>query len=126
MKARLLLIAFLTFSSLSCLAAEAGPACKAKALDIETQLSEAKARGRSQEVAGLNRALRATKANCTDASLVKDREARIKKVKRELSKREKELASAERDGNAKKIDKRRAKLEETRRELAVAEKPLAQ
>jgi hypothetical protein len=126
MNRHLVLVALLALSTFLSLANAAGPACAAKRIDIESQLSEAKARGRSQQVAGLNRALRANEANCTDESLAKDREARIQKARRELAQRENDLASAERAGSGKKIEKRRAKLEEARRELADAEKPLAE
>lgn len=126
MNRHLVLVALLALSTFLSLANAAGPACAAKRMDIESQLSEAKARGRSQQVAGLNKALRANAANCTDESLAKDREARIQKARRELAQREKDLAAAERAGSAKKIEKRRTKLEEARRELADAEKPLAE
>lgn len=124
MKFSLILAAVLAMGSFSCLAAQAGPACTAKRVEIESQLSEAKVRGIPHEVAGLQRALRASKANCTDESLAKRRDVQIQKAQREVSKRDNELASAERAGNAKKIEKRRAKADEARRELADAEKPL--
>ena len=88
--------------------------------------SSAPQRGHSQELAGLQRALAANQAHCSDASLAKAREADIRAAQKKVAEREKSLAEAERKGNAKKIAKRKAKLAEARRDLAEAEKPLAQ
>ncbi|MEC5397946.1 DUF1090 domain-containing protein [Uliginosibacterium sp. H1] len=105
-------------------AAPLSPACEAKRTRIETQIAEATARGNKQELAGLNRALRATTANCTDASLAKERDARIRKAEKEIAEREKDLAQAQKSGDADKVEKRREKLEEARRELVEAQKPV--
>lgn len=88
--------------------------------------SSAPQRGHSQELAGLQRALAANQAHCSDAALAKAREADICAAQKKVAEREKSLAEAERKGNAKKIAKRKAKLAEVRRDLAEAEKPLAQ
>ncbi|MBY0410181.1 MAG: DUF1090 domain-containing protein [Burkholderiaceae bacterium] len=124
MKARSVLVALVALHAVSCIAAEPGPACATKIVNIESQLADAKTHGRVQQVAGLNEALRATKANCTDESLAKDHDAGIQKAQRKLTERERELVSAERTGDSKKIAKRRAKVEDARRELAKAETPL--
>ncbi|WP_349744119.1 DUF1090 domain-containing protein [Roseateles cavernae] len=105
-------------------AADRSPACEAKRAAIETQITQAQARGRSQEVAGLNRALAANKARCTDASLAKERETRIRAAERKVAEREKSLREAEHKGDAKKIASRKTKLDEARHELTEAEKPV--
>ena len=111
-------------TSSSAFAQEASPACAAKHAAIQSQIEEASARGRSQELAGLQRALAANQAHCSDASLAKAREADIRAAQKKVAEREKGLAEAERKGNAKTIAKRKAKLAEARRDLAEAEKPL--
>jgi hypothetical protein len=126
MKSTALSIALLLASTSLALAAERSPACEAKRANIEKQIAEATSRGRSQEVAGLKRALAANKAECTDASLAKEREERIQEAQKEVAEREKDLAEAERKGDAKKIAKRKTKLDEARSELTEAEKPVGQ
>lgn len=115
-----LMIAFTT----AVWAAERSPACDAKRASIEAQISEANARGRKQEVAGLKRALAANKTWCTDESLAKERATDIRNAHRKVAAREKSLAEAERKGDAKKIEARKKKLDEARRDLAEAEKPV--
>lgn len=99
-------------------------ACAIKRSDIENQISEAQARGQSQELRGLQRALKANLAKCTDASLARERDDRIAKAQREVVERERDLLEAERKGDTGKLASRRAKLEEARSELAEAQKPL--
>lgn len=124
MKALVLCVGLLTACALPAFAAEPSPACAAKRVHIERQLSEARARGNTQEIKGLQRALKANIAHCTDASLAKEREAQIAKAQREVAKRERDLREAERKGDAQKIATRKAKLEEAQHELAEAQKPL--
>lgn len=107
-------------------AAELSSACAAKRTGIETQIAQAESHGRSREVAGLKKALAANKAYCSDASLAREREARIRDARKKLAEREKSLAEAERKGDQKKIAARTAKLDEARRELAESEKPVGQ
>ncbi|RYF65369.1 MAG: DUF1090 domain-containing protein [Comamonadaceae bacterium] len=108
------------------MAAEPSPACAAKRADIQAQLSEATAQKRKHEVAGLQKALKANQANCTDASLAKDRDRDIKQAQKKVAERERSLAEAERKGDAKKIADRQAKLEAARSGLARAERPISQ
>lgn len=124
MKSFVLCAVFFCAHVTSALAADPSPACLAKSARIESQISEAAARGNSQEVAGLKKALRGNKAHCTDKSLAGEREKDINQAKRKVAAREKSLAEAERKGDAKKIADRTAKLDKARSELAQAEKPL--
>lgn len=122
---RLVLVpVLLVASATACLAAEPGPACEAKRHSIEAQITEAKAHGNKQQLAGLERALRATTAHCTDAGLAREREARIRKAQQEVAQREADLAKAQKSGDTKKIDKRNEKLDAARRELEEAQRPL--
>ena len=115
-----------TLAASSTFAADASPACAAKRANIESHISEAQARGRSQELRGLQRALKANQANCTDASLARERAQQIAKAERELAERQSDLQEAERTGDAKKIASRQAKLDEARRALAYAQQPVTQ
>ncbi len=73
-------IALLVSTALPATAAELSPRCAAKQADIEANISAATARGNTRELAGLNKALRATKANCTEESLKEEKEARVRKA----------------------------------------------
>ncbi|MBB2496992.1 DUF1090 domain-containing protein [Aquipseudomonas ullengensis] len=126
MKKLPLCLSLLALTAAPAFAAEPSPACQAKQADIQAQITAATARGNSQEVAGLQRAMQANQANCSDASLAAEREAKIKEAREEVAERESDLREAEQDGDAQKIAKRRAKLEEARSELLEAEQPLAQ
>lgn len=122
MKSRLVIATLFALHLCPSMAAEPGPGCAAKQAEIEASIAAATERGNKQELAGLNKALRATKANCTEASLKKQKEARVRKAQQALAQREQDLAQAEKTGDGKKIEKRRAKAEEARRELDAAEK----
>lgn len=126
MKALVLSAGLLTLCALPAFAAQASPACAAKRANIESQISEARARGHTQALNGLQRALKANIAHCTDASLAEERAAKIAKAQHELAERESDLREAERKGDAQKIATRKAKLDEARRDLAEAQQPLMQ
>ena len=59
-------------------------------------------------------------ANCTDASLKKERENKVLDAKHEVSKRQADLDKAMKQGDAEKINKRKDKLAESRKELQEA------
>ncbi len=104
--------------------ADPSPACVAKRTYIENQIAEARANNRTEQVEGLQRALKANKANCTDESLAKERDEDIREAQQEVAERERDLAEAKRDGDADKITKRQEKLNEARAELEEAKKPI--
>lgn len=93
--------------------------CAAKRSAIENQLKIARDQGNSGQVAGLEEALRGV-ANCTDASLRKEREQKVLDARHEVAQREKDLKKAEKKGDAEKINKRKDKLAESRKELQEA------
>lgn len=91
--------------------------CAAKRQDISTQIEQAKAHGNSPQQAGLEKALGEVNANCTDASLKKERENKVLDAKREVSRRQADLDKAMKKGDADKINKRKDKLAESRKDL---------
>ncbi|WP_036595320.1 DUF1090 domain-containing protein [Ottowia thiooxydans] len=122
---RILFLALLIGSAAApAMAAEPSAACAAKRANIEAQLQEATARGRKQEIAGLQKALKANKARCTDELLAKEREKDIKQAQKKLAERERDLSAAQLKGDAKKIEERQRKLDEARSQLEAAQKPI--
>ena len=109
-------------------AEEAAPltGCAAKRQAISTQIEQAKAHGNSEQQAGLEKALSEVTANCTDASLKKQRENRVLDAKHEVSRRQADLDKAMKKGDADKINKRKDKLAEARKELQDAVEELDQ
>lgn len=104
--------------------AQTSPACELKRHNIETQISHAKAAGRSQQVAGLEKALAANQAHCSDASLEQERQETIEKAQRKVAEREQELAEAQAKDKPQKIADKQAKLAQARQELAEAQQPV--
>ena len=94
--------------------------CAAKRQAISTQIEQAKAHGNSEQQAGLEKALSEVTANCTDASLKKQRENRVLDAKHEVSRRQADLDKAMKKGDPDKINKRKDKLAESRKELQEA------
>ncbi|WP_242171875.1 MULTISPECIES: DUF1090 domain-containing protein [unclassified Pseudomonas] len=124
--------ALLTFASLMSaplLAAEEAPqltGCAAKRQAISTQIDQAKAHGNSEQQAGLEKALSEVTANCTDASLRKERENKVLDAKHEVSRRQADLDKAMKKGDADKINKRKDKLAQSRKNLQDAVEELDQ
>lgn len=105
------------------LAAEEVPAltgCAAKRQSITTQIEQARAHGNSAQQAGLEKALSEVTANCTDASLRKERENKVLDARHEVNRRQADLDKAVKKGDADKINKRKDKLAESRKELQSA------
>ena len=119
---QLFIASLLALAATPLLAAE--PACAAKIIRIESEVGQAQAQGRQHQIAGLQRALRATQSNCTDASLAADRESDIKKATEKVAEREEKLAKAQAKGDARKIASQQADLDKARSDLAQAQKPL--
>ena len=91
--------------------------CAAKRQAISTQIEQAKAHGNTEQQAGLEKALSEVTANCTDASLRKERENKVLDAKHEVSRRQADLDKAMKKGDADKINKRKEKLAQSRKEL---------
>ena len=111
----------------SLLAAEQAPeanGCLAKSQEISTKIEQAKAEGNKQQQTGLEKALSETKANCTESSLLKQREQKVLDAKREVSRRQADLNKAMTKGDPERINKRKDKLAESRKELQDAQTEL--
>jgi hypothetical protein len=126
-------IAFTTFGlasllALSCATAGAATpsaACEAKRASIETEIAQAKANGHPEKVKGLERALKANMAGCTDASLASARDADIRKAEHKVKALEKDLSRAGKKGKPEKIARQKAKLEAAKTEVETAKKPVS-
>ena len=118
----LFIASLLALAATPLLAAE--PACAAKITRIELEVGQAQAQGRQHQIAGLQKALRATQSHCTDASLAADRESDIQKATKKVAEREQKLAKAQAKGDAQKIARQQADLDEARSDLVNAQKPL--
>lgn len=81
--------------------------CAAKKQGIMNQIELAKSHGNADQQAGLEKALSEVSANCTDASLKKERENKVLDAKHEVSKRQADLDKAMKQGDAEKINKRK-------------------
>ncbi|RMQ46590.1 hypothetical protein ALQ04_04387 [Pseudomonas cichorii] len=123
----LILLGSFTFAAAPLLAAEQAPPpseCLVKSQEINSKIQEAKAEGNKQEQAGLEKALSEVNANCSEASLVKQREQKVLEAKREVSRRQADLNKAMAKGDPERIDKRKDKLAESRKELQDAQTEL--
>ena len=123
------LLTVATFMATPLLAAQEAPqltGCAAKRQAISAQIEQAKAHGNSAQQAGLEKALSEVTANCTDASLKKERENKVLDAKHEVSRRQADLDKAMKKGDADKINKRKDKLAEARKELQDAVEELDQ
>ncbi len=104
-------------------AAPAENPCLVKQHDIQNQIEQAKTRGNERELAGLNKALRENKANCTPESLRRERERDVSQAREKVAERERELSQANAKGeDKKKIAKRERKLAEANAELQRVQK----
>ncbi|WP_421556423.1 DUF1090 domain-containing protein [Pseudomonas kitaguniensis] len=125
-------LAFLTVASFlttPLLAAETAPeltGCAAKRQAISTRIEQAKAHNNSEQQAGLEKALSEVTANCTDASLRKERENKVLDAKHDVSRRQADLDKAMKKGDADRINKRKDKLAQARKDLQDAVEELDQ
>ncbi|PRA32361.1 DUF1090 domain-containing protein [Pseudomonas poae] len=123
------LLTVASFMATPLLAAEEAPqltGCAAKRQAITLQIEQAKAHGNAEQQAGLEKALSEVTANCTDASLRKERENKVLDAKHEVSRRQADLDKAMKKGDAEKINKRKDKLAQSRKELQDAVEELDQ
>ena len=102
------------------------PACARKAAAIETQLKYAEVGGNKHRVRGLERALHATRKNCTDAGLIQDREHDIAEQEKKLEDIRQDIKEKERAGRFDKVRKLERKLTRERKELQALKHELAE
>jgi len=125
--APLILLTGCTLLATPLLAAEQAPApsqCLIKSQEISSKIERAKAEGNKNEQAGLEKALSEVNANCTEISLLKQREQKVLDAKREVSRRQTDLNKAMTKGDPERINKRKDKLAESRKELQDAQSEL--
>lgn len=116
-----------TLGAPALLAGEQAPAaseCVLKGQEINGKIQQAKADGNKKQQAGLEKALAEVKANCTETSLLKQREQKVLDAKREVSRRQTDLNKAMSKGDPERINKRKDKLAESRKELVDAQAEL--
>lgn len=94
--------------------------CAAKRQAISVQIEQAKTQGNSDQQAGLEKALSEVTANCSDASLKKERENKVLDAKHEVSRRQTDLEKAMKKDDSEKINKLKDKLAKSRKELQEA------
>ncbi|VVO26702.1 DUF1090 domain-containing protein [Pseudomonas fluorescens] len=94
--------------------------CAAKRQAISAQIEQAKTHGNSDQQAGLEMALSEVTANCSDASLKKERENKVLDAKHEVSRRQTDLEKAMKKDDSEKINKLKDKLAKSRKELQEA------
>ena len=91
--------------------------CEWKRADIARDIDEAKAKKQTQRVRGLEKALRETQANCSDAKLQKEHAASIQRQEKKVAERQRDLEQARAQGKPDKIADREAKLAREQAEL---------
>ncbi|MBA1230998.1 DUF1090 domain-containing protein [Pseudomonas viridiflava] len=122
----LILFASCTLLATPLLAADQAPPseCLLKSQEISSKIQDAKTEGNKAEQTGLEKALAEVNANCTETSLLKQREQKVLDAKREVSRRQTDLNKAMDKGDPEKINKRKDKLAESRKELQDAQAEL--
>lgn len=120
-----LLLATTTTVSVAQRTPDVADQCLAKRQDILKQIEQAKLTDNDKKVAGLNRALKASDANCTPESLRAAREKDVSEARVKVAERDIELSEAKAEGKDKdKISKREQKLTEAQEDLQRAQKAL--
>ena len=123
----LILLTSCTLLATPLLAADQAPQtseCLVKSQEISTKIQDAKTEGNKQQQAGLEKALSEVNANCTETSVLKQREQKVLDAKREVSRRQTDLNKAMTKGDPERINKRKDKLAESRKELQDAQSEL--
>ncbi|MGV8804939.1 MAG: DUF1090 family protein [Polaromonas sp.] len=121
---QLLIASLLALAATPLLADQPSAACAAKRARIESEISQAQAQGRQQQLAGLQKALRANQSHCTDALLAAERESDIQKATKKVAEREQKLKKAQAKGDPQKIAHQQGELDKARSDLTEAQKPL--
>lgn len=91
--------------------------CEDKRTHLRQQIEHAQAHDNQHRIWGLQRALQAIEANCTNGRVLAEAADDVRKSQEDVREREVELEDALRNHDENDIQKRRAKLEEATREL---------
>jgi len=95
--------------------------CAAKACRLEAEIAQAKAKGKTRQLASLERA-RVEMARCNDDGLKQRRKVALEQAQRRIDRREAEFKKAEASGDAAKVKKAQRKLGSARKAYAQIEK----
>jgi hypothetical protein len=98
-------------------AADATGPCAEKARRIDAEMAQAKAKGNTRALAGLERS-RADMVHCSDDGLKEKRKMALEQAQHRIDRRENELKNAEASGDAVKIKKAQRNLESARKVYA--------
>ena len=91
--------------------------CEDKTADVQEQLEYAREHGNQHRIDGLQRALDAIEAQCTNEGVLDDAAKDVRESQKEVQERQADLEEALSEGDAGDIETRRAKLEDATREL---------
>lgn len=91
--------------------------CEDKSTHLREQIEQAETHGNQHRIRGLQRALQAIEANCTNERVLTEAADDVRKSQEDVREREVELEDALKDDDEDDIHKRRAKLEDATREL---------
>jgi hypothetical protein len=95
--------------------------CAAKACRVDAEIAQAKAQGKTRQLASLERA-RAEIGHCNDDGLKQRRKVALEQAQRRIDQRGAELKKAEASGDAAKVKKAQRNLEGARKAFAQMEK----
>ena len=95
--------------------------CAAKACRLDAEIAQAEAKGKTRQVASLQRA-RAEMVHCNDDGLKQKRKVALEQAQRRIDRREAELKKVEASDNAAKVKKAQRNLESARKAYAEIEK----
>jgi hypothetical protein len=96
-------------------------ACAAKACRLDADIAQAKAKGKTRQLAALERA-RAEMVHCNDDGIKQRRKVALEQAQRRIDRRGAELTKAEASGDAAKVKKAQRNLESARKAYAQIEK----
>lgn len=95
--------------------------CAAKACRLDAEIAQAEAKGKTRQVASLQRA-RAEMVHCNDDGLKQKRKVALEQAQRRIDRREAEFKKIEASGSAAKVKKAQRNLESARKAYAEIEK----
>ena len=88
--------------------------CAAKACRLDAQIAQAKAKGNTRQLAGLERA-RAEMVHCSDEGLKQKRKVALEQAQRRIDQRAADLRKAQATGDAAKLKKAQRNLDSARK-----------
>ncbi|HEV8552218.1 MAG TPA: DUF1090 family protein [Casimicrobiaceae bacterium] len=94
--------------------------CAAKACRLDAEIAQAKAKGKTRQLAALERA-RAEMVHCNDDGVKQKRKVALEQAQRRIDRRETELKKVEASGGAAKVKKAQRNLESARKAYAQIE-----